>query len=130
VTSPSPTSADRGPRRHGVVASFGYAFAGLAAAWRTQPNLRVHAVLAVGVLAAGLVLRLAPLGWGIVALAVGLVVAAELFNSALEAAVDLASPQDHPLAKRAKDVAAAGVLVAALAAAAAGVAVLCGVLGR
>jgi undecaprenol kinase len=82
------------------------------------------------VLAAGLVLRLAPLGWGIVALAVGLVVAAELFNSALEAAVDLASPQDHPLAKRAKDVAAAGVLVAALAAAAAGVAVLCGVLGR
>jgi diacylglycerol kinase len=113
-----------------VVASFGYAFAGLAAAWRTQPNLRVHAVLAVGVLAAGLVLRLAPLGWGIVALAVGLVVAAELFNSALEAAVDLASPQDHPLAKRAKDVAAAGVLVAALAAAAAGVAVLCGVLGR
>jgi diacylglycerol kinase len=130
VTSPSPTSAERGPRRHGVAASFGYAFAGLAAAWRTQRNLRIHVLLAVAVVAAGLLLRLAPLGWGIVALAIGLVVAAELFNTALEAAVDLASPQDHPLAKRAKDVAAAGVLVAALASTAAGVAVLCGVLGR
>ena len=129
MTSPSPTSAER-PRRHGVAASFGYAFAGLAAAWRTQPNLRIHVVLAAAVVAAGLLLRLAPLGWGVIALAIGLVIAAELFNTALEAVVDLASPQDHPLAKRAKDVAAAGVLIAALAAAAAGLAVLCGVLGR
>jgi diacylglycerol kinase len=125
-----PTSAERGPRRHGLAASFGYAFAGLAAAWRTQRNLRIHAGLAVAVVVAGLLLRLTALGWGIVALAIGLVAAAELFNTALEAVVDLASPQDHPLAKRAKDVAAAGVLVAALAATAAGIAVLCGVLGR
>lgn len=118
------------PHRHGLAASFGYAFAGLAAAWRSQPNLRIHALLAVVVVAAGLLLRLAPAGWAIVALAIGFVVAAELFNTALEALVDLASPQDHPLAKRAKDVAAAGVLVAALAAAAAGTAVLFGVLGR
>ena len=130
MTSRSPTSADGGPRRHGVAASFGYAFAGLAAAWRTQRNLRIHAALGAAVVAAGLLVRLAPLGWGIVALAIGLVITAELFNTALEAVVDLASPQDHPLAKRAKDVAAAGVLIAALAAAAAGVAVLCGVLGR
>jgi diacylglycerol kinase len=130
MTSRSPTSAERGPRRHGVAASFGYALAGLAAAWRTQRNLRIHAVLAVGVVAAGVLLRLAPLAWAIIALAIGLVVAAELFNTALEAVVDLASPQDHPLAKRAKDVAAAGVLIAALAAAAAGVAVLYGVLVR
>jgi diacylglycerol kinase len=113
-----------------VAASFGYALAGLAAAWRTQRNLRIHAVLAVGVVAAGVLLRLAPLAWAIIALAIGLVVAAELFNTALEAVVDLASPQDHPLAKRAKDVAAAGVLIAALTAAAAGVAVLYGVLVR
>ncbi len=130
MTSRSPTSADGGPRRHGVGASFGYAFAGLAAAWRTQPNLRIHAVLAVVVVAGGIWVRLAPLGWGIVALAIGLVVTAELFNTALEAVVDLASPQNHPLAKRAKDVAAAGVLLAALAALAAGIAVLCGVLAR
>jgi undecaprenol kinase len=130
VSSPSPTSAERGPRRHGVAAAFRYAFAGLAAAWRTQPNLRIHAAIAVAVVAAGLVLRLTPLGWGIVALAIGLVVVAELFNTALEAVVDLASPHDHPLAKRAKDVAAAGVLIAAFAAAAAGVAILSGVLAR
>lgn len=130
MASPLPTLAERSPRRHGLAASFGYAFAGLAAAWRTQRNLRIHAGLAVAVVAAGLLLHLTPLGWGIVALAIGLVAAAELFNTALEAVVDLTSPQDHPLAKRAKDVAAAGVLVAALAAAAAGIAVLCGALGR
>ena len=130
MTSRSPTSAEPGPRRHGVAASFGYAFAGLTAAWRTQRNLRIHAVLGLGVVAAGFLLRIAPLGWGIIALAIGLVVAAELFNTALESVVDLVSPQDHQLAKRAKDVAAAGVLIAALAAAAAGGAVLFGVLAR
>ncbi len=130
MISPSPTSADGAPRRHGVAASFGYAFAGLTAAWRSQPNVRIHLLVAAGVVAAGLLLRIAPAGWAIVALAIGLVVAAELFNTALEAVVDLVSPQDHPLAKRAKDVAAAAVLVAALAAVAAGAAILFGLAGR
>jgi len=65
--------------------------------------------------------RLPLLGWAIVALAIGLVFAAELLNTALEAVVDLVCPEQHPLAKLAKDCAAAAVLVAALAAAAAGV---------
>jgi len=52
------------------------------------------------------------------ALAIGLVITAELFNTALEAVVDLASPQDHPLAKRAKDRRAAGVLMRRVAGAA------------
>lgn len=122
--------AEPGRRRHGVAASFGYAFAGIAAAWRTQPNVRIHLVLGAVLVLGGAVVRIGPTGWAIVALAIGLVVAAELFNTALEAAVDLASPQDHPLAKLAKDIAAAGVLVASVAAAAAGIAVLFGGLGR
>lgn len=69
-------------------------------------------------------LRFSATSWAIVALATGLVVAAELLNTALEAVVDLVSPGEHPLAKRAKDVAAAGVLVASLAALGAGICVL------
>lgn len=122
--------AERDRRRHGVAASFGYAFEGLASAWRTQLNFRIHLVLAAVLVAGGVVVRVAPIGWAVIALAIGLVVAAELFNTALEAVVDLASPQEHPLAKLAKDIAAAGVLVASLAAVVAGVAVLCGGLGR
>ena len=60
----------------------------------------------------------------LLALAMGLVLTAELLNTALEAVVDLVSPEEHPLAKQAKDVAAAAVLVASLAALAAGVFVL------
>jgi len=76
------------------------------------------------VLVAGALLRLSPLGWAVVVLAIALVLAAELGNTAIVAVVDLASPDDHPLAKRAKDLAAAGVLVASAGAAAAGVLVL------
>jgi diacylglycerol kinase len=74
------------------------------------------------------VLRFSLVSWALVALAIGLVVAAELLNTAVEAVVDLVSPQDHPLAKRAKDVAAAGVLVASLAALATGIFALIGTL--
>jgi len=122
--------ADRDGRRHGVAASFGYAFEGLASAWRTQPNFRIHVVLAAVLVAGGVVLRVAPIGWAVLALAIGLVVAAELFNTALEAVVDLASPHEHPLAKRAKDIAAAGVLVTSAAAAIAGIVVLYSGLAR
>lgn len=108
------------PRRHGLSAAFGYAFAGLAAAWKTQRNVRIQIVLAAIVVAAGFLVRLAPLAWAAIALATTFVLAAELINTALEAVVDLASPEYHPLAKRAKDVAAAAVLVASAGAVAAG----------
>ncbi|HTW83398.1 MAG TPA: diacylglycerol kinase family protein [Candidatus Sulfotelmatobacter sp.] len=103
-----------------MAAAFGYALEGLAAAWRGQRNVRIHAGIVAVVVVGGVVIRLPLLGWAVVALAVGLVLGAELLNTALEAVVDLVSPQDHPLAKLAKDCAAAAVLVAALAAAAAG----------
>jgi diacylglycerol kinase len=81
-------------------------------------------VLALVVVVAGIVLRFSLLAWAVVALAIGLVLATELLNTALEAVVDLVSPQEHPLAKRAKDVAAAGVLAASVAALAAGTCVV------
>jgi len=82
------------------------------------------------VVVAGAVLRLPPVWWALVAVAIGLVVAAELLNTALEAVVDLVTVDDHPLAKRAKDVAAAGVLVAVLTALGIGLSLVRDLAGR
>jgi diacylglycerol kinase (ATP) len=98
------------------VRSFGYAGAGLSAMLRTTPNFWVHLLAAVVAVLISLVLRLAPFELALVVLAIGVVLAAEAFNTALEALCDVASPDYHPLVKRAKDVSAAAVLVAALAA--------------
>jgi diacylglycerol kinase len=98
-------------RRRDLGAAFGYAFAGLSAAWRTERNLRIHVGVAAAVVVAGAALRLPPAAWAILVVTIALVVAAELFNAAVETVVDLVSPGEHPLAKRAKDIAAAAVLV-------------------
>lgn len=108
-------------RRPSAVAEpFRHAFDGWAHAWRTQPNVRFHVVAAVAVLAAALALRLPPLAIAALVLVVGLVLVAELLNTALETAVDLVSPEYHPLAKIAKDVGAGAVLAAAATAVAVG----------
>jgi undecaprenol kinase len=92
--------------------------------------VRIHAVAALAVVVAAALLRVPPASWALLALAIALVLAAELLNTALEAVVDLVSPGDHPLAKQAKDVAAGAVLVASLGALAAGAFVLWERLGR
>ena len=105
-------------------AAFGYAFAGLRHLWRTQPNTRIHALATAGVVILAWWLGISARGWAVLSLAIGLVWMAEAFNTALEAAVDLCSPQPHPLAKASKDVGAAAVLLAAFTAVAVGLAVL------
>jgi len=76
--------------------------------------------------AAGLIKGLDRLEWALIALAIAAVWTAEAINTAIEAVVDLASPQWHELARRAKDVAAAAVLLAALGAVGVAVAVFVG----
>ena len=95
-------------------ASFRYAFAGLHYLVRSQPNARIHLAIAMAVVAMGAWLGLPMRDWAVIALTVGLVMAAEAFNTALEAVVDLCSPEPHPLAKIAKDVGAGAVILAAL----------------
>ncbi len=97
--------------------SFGWAGRGVLVLLRTQANARIHAVAAILAVTAGFGFRISREEWCAVVGAIGLVFAAESINTAIEAAVDLASPEQHPLAERAKDVAAGGVLLAALAAA-------------
>ncbi len=100
--------------------SLSFALAGLRHALRSQRNLRIHVTVAAAVVIAGLALRINRSEWAIVAALIALVIALELLNTAIEALVDLASPAPHPLAKVAKDTAAAATLAAALGSAAAG----------
>ena len=106
------------------LASFRYAFSGLWYMLRTQRNAWIHATATVCVVALGLWLSLSRIEWAILALTIGLVWMAEFINTALEAVVDLASPDVHPLAKVGKDVGAAAVLVAAFTSVIVGVLVL------
>jgi diacylglycerol kinase (ATP) len=99
-----------------IVRSFGYAFEGLATLVRLTPNFWIHVCAAVLALALAVVLRLPPAEIAVVVLTVGVVLIAEAFNTALETMCDVVSPTYHPLVKRAKDVAAAAVLLAAIAA--------------
>lgn len=99
---------------------FRAALAGVAEAFRTQRNMRIHAVAAVAAAGLGVWLGLARWEWVVLVFCLSLVPALECVNTALEATVDLASPSRHPLAKRAKDCAAAAVLLASSGTAAVG----------
>ena len=89
--------------------SFLFAIQGFRTAVVTERNIKV--MLAVGALAVavGLVLQIDLLSWAIILLCCAVVIMAELFNTAVETIVDLVSPEFHPLAGRAKDIAAAAV---------------------
>lgn len=106
---------DGGPRGElaALASSFRYAGAGLWWALTTQRNLRIHIALGLMASILALVLRFSPLELAVLVLLMTVVIALELVNTVVEAAVDLASPGRHPLAKIAKDVAAGAVLVAA-----------------
>ena len=82
----------------------------------SQRNMQIHLSIALGLCVVCAPMSLHATETALLLLFVGLVFSAELMNSALEACVDLCSPQPHPLAKRAKDAAAAAVLVLALTA--------------
>src|SRR5690349_9220415 len=95
-----------------TVRSFRYALAGLCYLARTQPNFRVHLAAAVAALGAGVALEISVPETVALLITIGLVLVTEAINTAIEAVVDLASPGFHPLARVAKDAAAAAVLIA------------------
>ena len=94
--------------------SLSFALSGLLDAARGQPNLRIQVVIAALAVIAGFVLRISRIEWIVIAVLIAVVIGLELLNTAIEAVVDLASPGFHPLAKSAKDTAAAAILVAAV----------------
>ncbi|MCO6449393.1 MAG: diacylglycerol kinase family protein [Caldilineales bacterium] len=96
--------------------SFGFAGAGIRHLVRSQRNARIHIILTIVALGLAMWLGLTAAEWAALILTIGFVFAAEAMNTAIEALVDLISPQHHPLAKIAKDTAAAAVLLAAITA--------------
>jgi diacylglycerol kinase len=110
--------------RRNLLDSFRYAFAGLWHALRTQRNIRIHVSIAIGVVVLGMAVGLRRDEWAIIALTMGFVFTAELFNTVIEAIIDLVTEEYHPLAKQAKDVAAGAVLAAAITAVAVGLLIL------
>jgi len=98
-----------------------YAARGVAVVLRTQHNAWLHAIATGVVLAAGFFVGLSRLEWCAIVLAMVAVWTAEALNTAIEIVVDLASPDVHPLAGRAKDVAAGAVLISACGAVVVGI---------
>ncbi|MCD6346682.1 MAG: diacylglycerol kinase family protein [Bacteroidales bacterium] len=96
--------------------SFKYAFMGLIHLFKYEHNSWIHLAVMLLVLIIGCIVDLSTTEWIFVVFAFGIVFTAELFNTAIERLTDLNSPDVHPLAKQAKDLAAAAVLIAAITA--------------
>lgn len=102
----------------------GFALRGLSYALRTERSLQIQALVLLLLMVALVLLEPGPLWWALTLLASGAVIAAELFNTAVERLADELHPQDSPGIAVVKDCAAAAVLVAVLGALGVGAALL------
>lgn len=109
---PLPRATSRAKR---ILRSFGYAFEGLGLMVRTQPNFLIHLSVATLVLVVAVALHLSSVEVAVVILTIAFVLVLECVNTGLETLCDVVSPGYHPLIKRAKDIAAAAVLIGAIA---------------
>jgi len=100
-------------RAKNIFHSFRYALQGIFYSLRTQRNMRIHFLATFSVFFAGIYLEVSRVELALLVLVTSGVIVAEMINTAIESTVDLYSRQRHPLAKIAKDVAAAAVLIAA-----------------
>ena len=100
--------------RQGIIKAFNAAIEGIIYTFKSERNMKIHYCLAVIILVASLFLDLTRIEMIFLVFAISLVVIAEMFNTAIEKTIDMVTDEYHPLAKIAKDVAAGGVLIAAL----------------
>lgn len=96
------------------IESFGYAFKGIATLFKSEANAQVHLVALIVISVMGFWLGLSATEWCLILICMALVLCAEAINTALEALTDLVSPDHHPLAGKAKDVAAGAVLLSVI----------------
>ncbi|MEH7453552.1 diacylglycerol kinase family protein [Gottfriedia acidiceleris] len=101
-------------KREPLLKSFGFAFSGIFKVIKDERNIKIHLFAALISIGLAFYLHISRIDWLILLLTITIVISLELVNSSIEAVVDLASPNKHPLAKKAKDVAAGAVLVAAI----------------
>jgi len=96
------------------IRSFGFAGKGIRSVFSTEPNMKIHITIAILVVICGFIFSINLTEWLFCLLCIGLVFGMEMMNTAIENVVDLASPKLHPLAGKAKDIAAGGVLICAI----------------
>ena len=99
-----------------LINSFKYAIEGFVSSFKTERNMKIHVLAMVIVIVLGFYLKINLIEWCFIALAIALVIGAELFNTAIETIVDMVSPEKNPKAKLAKDISAAAVLALAVGA--------------
>jgi diacylglycerol kinase (ATP) len=97
--------------------SFKFAFKGMIAVFRSEPNMHLHVIASVVVFVMAYRFEVTRTEWCLLVFCVGLVWAAEIFNTSIETLTDLVSPEHHVLAGKTKDLAAGAVLMAAITAA-------------
>jgi diacylglycerol kinase (ATP) len=114
---PLPPATGRAPS---VLDSFNYAFEGIIHVLRTQRNLRIHFLVAIGVIAAAVALGVGRIELIVLLLSIAFVLVAEMVNSAIEGAIELSTTSFDPNAKLAKDIAAGAVLISSATAVAVG----------
>ena len=101
--------------------SFVFAFSGLKTFFITEHNSWIHLMAAITAITLGIVLKINDYQWCLIIIVIGLVIMAEIINTAIEKLVDMVSPQYSEMAKKVKDMSAAAVLVAAITALCVGV---------
>ena len=110
-------------KKHGFsrfLKSFKYSIDGLVYAYRYEQSMLIHVIATIGVVTANIIFKISSFEWLVTLLAIGMVLSAELINTAIEAVVDLVTLEIHPLAKIAKDCGSAATFVLAMMAAAIG----------
>lgn len=99
-----------------IINSFKYAFQGILASLKTERNMKIHMIIMVLVIIAGMIFKISKIEWMICILLFVVVIAGELLNTSIETIVDMIMPEKNEKAKIAKDVAAGAVLVLAIGA--------------
>ena len=97
-----------------LINSFKYAFSGIASSFKTERNMKIHVLIMILVIIAGIVFKISALDWIILTIMIALVISAELFNTTVETVVDMITKERNEKAKLAKDIAAGAVLVLAI----------------
>ncbi len=104
-----------------LINSFKYAGQGFVSALKTERNMKIHIIIMSLVIIAGIILKISKTEWIICVICFSIVIAGELFNTAIETVVDLVTPYKNEKAKIAKDVSASAVLILAIGAAVVGI---------
>lgn len=104
-----------------IINSFKYAFEGIVSSFKAEKNMKIHVLVMILVILVGIFFEITKLEWILCIILFGVVISAELFNTAIETVVDIVMPDKNEKAKIAKDVSAGAVLVVSIASAIVGI---------